>query len=89
MIKAKVMAEHEDDNDEPEEEEPELDEELDSGWEEASEGASEFNEDEVEQPQPEGDEELESVSYEGDPDDASEAAKEWSEHEWSSQELDH
>lgn len=29
---------------------------------------------------------MESISYEGDPDDASEAAKQWSEHEWSSQE---
>jgi hypothetical protein len=29
---------------------------------------------------------MESVSYEGDPDDASEVAKQWSEHEWSSQE---
>ena len=31
-------------------------------------------------------EEQEQISYEGDPDDPDEAAKQWSEHEWSSQE---
>ena len=45
LLKAKVMAEHEDnDGEQQNEEEPQDDDELESGWEEASEGASQFEE---------------------------------------------
>lgn len=43
---------------------------------------------EIEEDESDGVEDIENVSYEGDPEDADEAVKEWSEEEWSSQNAD-
>ena len=91
LFKAKVLAEQEDvrvnNQDEENEGEREDQDQLESGWEEASEGASELDEQEIKsEDSEEKSEEMQDISYSGDPDDVSQAIKEWSEHEWSSQE---
>lgn len=88
LIRNKLAAEEEDklEGDEDDEQVVKEDEdEVNSGWEEASEGASEMDMKEIEDGESEEQEEMENVSYEGDPEDADEAAKQWSEEEWSSQ----
>ena len=78
MLKKKLAAENEDEGEGEEQEEDvrEDEDEVNSGWEEASEGASEF---EMEESKEEERGEVEDISYEGDPEDVDEEVNQWSE----------